>query len=469
MQIPVRIYVIGLLGIAGAILGLTTANPWLTAEAFVALMLIVIVAWRTDEPPALLFIGSMQWMAAAIALLRADYEGRELWTYSRSAHIDEATALSLAAVTVFVVGVRLGFGRPVLPIEGPATMTSGISNRLLMLWLGSIPAIAALRFLDVGGFSQAIRALVQAKWVIVLLLFMVLIRRRAAWPYVLGVLVAEVGLGFLSFFAGFKTPFFLLAIAFLGAQRQFRLSVALSVAAVAALTICLGVVWTAIKADYRDYISGYSGQQSIEVSTDEQVVEFRSLVEALDGDRMSRAVESLVVRIGYVEFFAAVMDFVPRVVPHEEGRRVLGAFEHVLSPRILFPEKPVLDDTADTERYTGLDLNSGRQTSISIGYPAESYVDGGVTWMFLPVLFFGWLHGRLGRTLLRATRDPVIATAFVTIFLLNADTLENGLAKMLGGDVMMFGVFFAAAKMCAPTLSRFLWRGVSFETRRVAV
>jgi hypothetical protein len=34
---------------------------------------------------------------------------------------------------------------------------------------------------------------------------------------------------------------------------------------------------------------------------------------------------------------------------------------------------------------------------------------------------------------------------------------------------MMFGVFFAAAKMCAPTLSRFLWRGVSFETRRVAV
>ena len=102
--------------------------------------------------------------------------------------------------------------------------------------------------------------------------------------------------------------------------------------------------------------------------------------------------------MSYVQYFALTMVNVPTSMPYEHGALWAGAIRHIVTPRIFFPNKAVLDDSERASLYTGMAVAGAEQgTSIGIGYMAESYVDFGPIGMFLPILFLGIFYGLMYR------------------------------------------------------------------------
>jgi hypothetical protein len=168
----------------------------------------------------------------------------------------------------------------------------------------------------------------------------------------------------------------------------------------------LGTLWTAIKREYRSSLSAGSGDQIVVIGKQEQAQELRRLVSDVDRSSFDDAIDNLVVRIAYVDYFAYTIDFVPGIRPHENGRMWEAAIRHVLLPRLLYPDKPGLpDDTVIAERYTGMNL-AQPGTSITIGLPAETYVDFGFPGMLAPALILGILYGFACRVLVTRPLQP---------------------------------------------------------------
>jgi hypothetical protein len=90
-------------------------------------------------------------------------------------------------------------------------------------------------------------------------------------------------------------------------------------------------------------------------------------------------------------------------------------------------------------KYSGVRVAGAETgTSIAFGYAAESYVDFGVPWMFLPVFIYGLVMGAAYRWLVRFIRHRDLALAAVTvIFWLSLYLFERSWLKTLGLSVAL--------------------------------
>ena len=139
-----------------------------------------------------------------------------------------------------------------------------------------------------------------------------------------------------------------------------------------------GIVWSAIKGEYRAYVSGGEHAQIVTVGFGDRMAKLGELVSALDREALADGADRLVKRITYVEFFGAVLLYVPAVAPHEDGAIWWDAIIRPFMPRLFFPDKGIIDDSERTNKYTGLGVSgSDVGTSISIGYFGEAYIDFG--------------------------------------------------------------------------------------------
>jgi hypothetical protein len=90
-------------------------------------------------------------------------------------------------------------------------------------------------------------------------------------------------------------------------------------------------------------------------------------------------------------------------------------------------------------KYAGLNVAGEESgTSIAFGYAAESYVDYGLPWMFIPVLIFGFLVGIAYQVWLSVIRHRELAIALCTVmFWLTLYLFERSWVKTLGGTVTL--------------------------------
>jgi hypothetical protein len=265
------------------------------------------------------------------------------------------------------------------------------------------------------------------------------------------VMAVEAIYGLFGYFSAFKTVFIFVGLAVLFVRTRVsarRIALAM---VIAGLLVAMGVVWTAIKKDYRSFANQGTGQQTVSVSPQEQLLLLPELIGNQTTDSLGDAARNLLERIGYVNFFALAIDYVPAVAPHEDGALWLGAIRHIFVPRLIDPAKPQLDDSEETTRYTGR-VVSGLEagTSIGLGYIAESYVDFGPVLMFVPILALGMLVGRAYRFLALWQPIPLEGTACAAVLvLMNASLVETSNAKILGGFVTGFLVFYVLLRFWA--------------------
>jgi hypothetical protein len=449
--------------ISFAIFGVLSSNPLLTIAAFALLLFFVKLFWRPGEPPVLFYMMGFQWLQATVLIFSADVQGLPLQGLDNSRHVVEATWLSMAAMLTVALGLRLGAGPTYAAISQPVVSShaSQLSVRrlffasLLAMGFASVMGIAAYM---VRGLSQPILIASWLHWIVVYIFAYTVLSQRRGYLELAIIFIAEILIGFLGFFSEFKVIlmiFLLAALAAPSALRGVRLRVALGVSA---CILVLGVVWTGIKQDYRDFLNQGTTQQVVLVPIDERIDKLAELVGNLDGERLSVSFQILVKRITYVHFFSEAMHIVPERIPYEHGKLWWEAIQNFLLPRIINPDKPVLDDSVRTAYYTGkyvADADDG--TSISLGYVAESYIDFGPVGMAFPLFVWGLFIGFIYRKLVRSTSYPLFGYGAATVLIsIGASVLETSNVKMLGSMVLGLVLFYFIQKLFAKRIMHLL-------------
>lgn len=439
------------------VLSLASANPLLTIGSLVLLALLVRLLWRPGEPPALLFAMGYHWMQASILVLYADFDGQPLDVLGYGARVETATWLTLAGVLAVALGMRLGVGRNYGEVARASVVRIASLLSVRRLFVASLAGIAlsmvASRFAYViPGLVQPILALTLLRWVVEFVFAYTVLAQHRGFGLLALVFVVEVAIGFLGFFSDFKTVLIVMLLAALtspGALRGVRLRTAILIGLV---VLSLGILWTGVKAEYREFLNQGTGQQVVLVPVSERVDKLAELVGDMTPRRIGDSLGALVERVTYVYYFGQAMETVPRDLPHEHGLLWREAVAGALVPRLLNPSKRVIDDSERTSYYTGNRVAGAEEgTSISLGYVAESYIDFGPVGMMVPLFLWGLFAGRLYRVLVRSTPYPLVGYACGTVVVaLGASALEQSNLKMVSAFLIAFLVLFLAERFVAP-------------------
>lgn len=434
--------VLSAFGVAAAA-GLLTANPFLTAASVLALPLFATLLWRPGETPVLLFAVGFQWVQVTAKVFHANVIGVPITQLAFTASVVDAVWLSLTGLVVLAVGMRLGLR---LLREATAKRARveadalSVDRAFLLYVVCYVLAVVVEGAVGIrGSLSQAGAGVQAVHWVAFFIFAYLALEQQKR----LLLLAAVVGFEFISgigFFSGFKTVLFVSLITYFTARPALRPSAVFSGAALVGLLLLVGVAWTVVKPEYREFLNQGSGQQETVVSQDEAMDMLVRLVSDLTVDDLAYGLDPLFRRVAYVDYFSLTLDYVPAVVPHEGGELWAGAVRHVLQPRLLFPNKPVLPSDSDrTAYYTGARI-ADEGTSISIGYMGESYIDFGRIGMFVPVLLIGLLWGLIYAYFVRNARSALVGYAFATALLVEAYQFEMVGTKLLGGILAKFVV-----------------------------
>jgi hypothetical protein len=381
-------------------------NTSLALYACFALGLGTSLLWRPGEPPILFLIFLYQWMQSAVGLFYANLLGLSInLVPEHQGQHEMAVFLLLTGLLVLTLSIRLTAGQSVRDIF-PRVQVFVVARPLrfwiwifIVAWMFSAACTSAAEALY--GLRQVLLTLANIEWVAFLLLtlatFAVPNRSRMPWIVVFGFLFA-ISVG--GYFSSFKDAFFYALIGLAASNLRFRFGVLLPVAILASILLFFGLVWTAIKTEYRDFANQGSGQQVVLVSYSQRVAKISGLVSNLNGQDLSDAADNMMRRLMYFELFGVVLDRVPNALPYAGGHIWGDAVRRPFMPRLLFPNKSAVNDSDLTNRYTGIWIPTASQgTSISMGYMAEAYIDFGYIFMFLPIaglgLFLGTFYRRL--------------------------------------------------------------------------
>jgi len=251
-----------------------------------------------------------------------------------------------------------------------------------------------------------------------------------------------------------------LILAFLAVGYRLTVRNVMRTTATVALALFLCIFWMSVNEEYREFLNRGTRETVVLVSVKERVGKLIELSRRTDGRTLKRGLERLLLRIAYVDMFAHVLDMVPSKIPHEKGTLWMRVPDHILRPRLFFPNKPGLPlDTDDTRKYTGLwFLGSGVTfaTSISMGYMAESYIDFGPVGMLVPIFLLGLLWGFIFRSLI--LKSPMKIYGYAVAITVLIDTLNFGSnnVKAVGGVITGFIVLALALRFLVPLVNRML-------------
>ncbi|MGH8442069.1 MAG: hypothetical protein ACRETF_04100 [Nevskiaceae bacterium] len=459
VRLPRSLWVAG--GLA-AIAVLAGPHPVVGIAALAAVPLLVALSWRSFEVPVITFIAGYHWLQATMLLWVAAVSGTPIEELARfpGARMLEATVLTLLGVVVMILGTRAAWTNWPNPHPfAPGKIAGMRPERALLLYaiLATFGVAADAMRLAAPAAWQLVTAIKQARIAFLFLLCLYCLQQRRHWVLLGSALAFDVITGFFSYFSEFKTAIFVVVLALLTTgvegltQRQKA-----TIAATGVLLLTFAAFWGSIKADYRVFLNQGSGAQESVVSRGEQAAKLRELMRGQDLD-LSQGLYWSVVRFGYVEFFGHVLNQVPWNIPHQDGRILVEAIQHVAVPRLLNPDKPPLvPDIVVTQTYTGLYLGGAGDTSISMGYMADAYIDFGRLGMYLAIFAWGVLLGGVYYWFNR-TGDPLLAAAGMAV-LLPVALLETTAIKQLGGLLSAALVVGGALYVFGDRLRRWLFR-----------
>ncbi len=455
--------------------GVTTSlSPLVVLTSGLAALFIFAVLWRPGELPILLVPVLLQFTAVALKPIMTAFTGGALQDLAEfDASLEPAALFALAGISALAFGLAIGTRGPKRESEDKPVLDLSF-RRIIRLTLAAIILGHLLDLLaeKAGGARQILLGLGGLKWAGLFVMAYLTLHHRRGFPC-LGLVVAiEIVLGMSGFFSEFRLVLFVLlgaALAAHGAVRGWGL-IALTIGA--ALALLLAVFWSAVKKDYREFLNQETGEQVIRQPLDERLAWLGKRASEFDVATFVAGFESLTGRLSYIDFLAATMENVPEVLPHEGGLHLGEAILHVLTPRILFPNKPdVPNDTVMTAYYTKLPLAiyADENTSISIGYLGELYIDFGLFGALAAVFLIGLAYGRGYRSIRDNPRIPrFVNHGLCMMIALAFATFETALVKLVGSLVMVLAATFLIQRIfiVTPIFSRvFPTRTITFRTQ----
>lgn len=433
-------------------------NLLLASLALAVLLLGTALLWRPGEPPILLLIFAVQWIQISIATFQANILGIDVnRTVGFNSDVEQAVFLSQLGLLSLVIGMRLGAGRW-LPKYGALARHMASANKVIAFFRLYALAFAAAAICEafayeLPGLAQPLLAMAVIKWAFFLLLgFSTFCQRNSPKYFFLVAFALELVWGIGGFFSDFKTVFIVTILAAAAAKVRLSLASAFAIGLIFITLLFFGLVWTAVKPSYRSFVNGGQNAQIVTVGYGERMSKLAELIGSLDMQALTAASNDLVERLTYVGFFGAVLEYVPRVAPHENGALWGDAIVRPFMPRLFFPDKAIIDDSARTNKYTGLGVSGAdRGTSISIGYFGEAYIDFGQIGMMAPILALGIFYGKYYRWMLTMIYSRgVLGMGLASATLLGGLFAETSITKVFGGVIVSVLVSYLLVRFIAP-------------------
>ena len=446
-------------------------NSLLAFFACIVLVVGAFLLWRPGEAPILLFIFLNQWVQASLPLFYGNWHDLNVdQMFAHQGKHELASILSLFGLLCVASGMRAGAGAPSAfePLAARRMVMAVPQRRWLQLFAGAWIAASVAKLLAsaIPELSQLFLAIANMKWAAYFLLTYATFNRldsnKVIW---FAVFMAEFVIAIGGYFSTFKEVFLYTVIAIGASQVKLNLKRSSAVMALTACLLFFAVVWTAIKMDYRAFVRGDQAGQVITVDNQQAISKLLDLAFALDGPTMVQAVDQMIERIMYTEYFGVVLTYVPNVLPHEYGALWLDAITRPIMPRILFPDKAIIDESLLTNTYTGLGMAGMEQgTQISLGYMTDTYIDFGEIGMMPALLLVGLAIGRLYRWLVNHPNNRgMLGMALAPAALMPAAYLEVSSAKLVGG---LFASVLAAWLISRFVVPRFMpWLRVDYYDR----
>jgi hypothetical protein len=437
---PAMLWFFTSLGILWACL---TPNVVLTLCSLLMIPLLFGLLWFEGEPPILLFACGMQWLQATAAIFYCDVSGTTLADdlIMGGVKVEEATWLSMAGILVLAAGMRLALLKKdnKVVLEARQEARQFHVEHLFIFYLVSFVFSSVLnRFaFAMPGLAQPLLALGTLRWIMAFLLVYAVVLQRRHYG-LLGVAVGlEVVSGFIGFFSEFKSIFYILLLVLPASGMVIKGWRLFPTLILTLLVLGFSIFWTAIKPEYRDFLNQGTGQQVVNMPVEQRLTRLGELATSMTPATFEQGFEDLILRVTYVHYFDLTIQNVPANVPYERGQLWWGCIKQIIMPRLFFPKKAVLDDSARAAYYTGTPITSAEEgASIGIGYFGESYIDFGPVGMFAPIFLLGIFYGLIYRLFISRAKNKVIGFAIaVSILLFNACEIETSNIKILGGTV----------------------------------
>ncbi|MBD2193882.1 MULTISPECIES: hypothetical protein [Calothrix] len=391
-----------------------------------------------------LMASGFQWLQAGMDIFRANTAGISLNEFTGLPYHAEACALSLLGVLAFACGIRVGYGLNPLP-----KFSSALDNLVMLsprkVAITSV-VVLLLSFLQpvlvrlLPNLSQAFLVILVFKEALIFLLTLTVFSTIRGFVWLSIVIGTNILIGLFSYFSTFKFSFYWLILSILTIKTFSQTKRILILSLLLSITLIFGLYWTSIKVQQRAFLNQGSSQQVIQVSWQQGLNNIFSLVNKTSFKDIYTASDKLAQRIGYTRFFAIVIDREHNLMNPKGEIIWWQAIEHILVPRILDPNKAALDDSAQTNLYTGLGVAGVDQgTSISLGYITESYIDFGSWGMFFPIFILGWLYGKFfGILTTNKFPQPLGFACACIIVVIAGSAIETSAVKHLGGLVVRY-------------------------------
>ena len=438
--------------------------------AFFVLFFIAGSLWRKNEPPILAFCISFQWFSIVSGSFYKQIKG--VFPGEIPGNLDGAVLLSLIGLIVIAVGIRLSFKMlesflRSVQYKVRISIESYSIKRLFWVVI-SIYIISWFiefgRVENVSNFAGFISNLLAFRGVFLYLLFLAILRQKIRYTYgfIAGFIVVLPAAT--SAFSGWSELFFLLLVLFLGewrpwlksrVEQQFNTRILCVSAGIIIFLFVMGLIWQGgVKGAWRSTLKeGASKESPIN-----KIKILRSIVrETVSGLDWNKSFESLAERLAGIYYFSHVLEYIPKVVPHENGALILRALEHTCKPRFLFPDKPGLGSNSWLiNRYTPFYAATEElETSIGLSYMAEFYIDFGKIGMFVPLFLWGLLIGFVYGVIFLVAPSCDFARAAVTVmFPQPFASFEGEIAYLLGGLIQVFLIFVVILYFIGPLLNR---------------
>jgi hypothetical protein len=427
-----------------AVLAIYVFGHWLAGLAVAALITIWRLLRHEEEegPPVLALAMTIQWLQVTAGLFYTGVTGRPL-SATDGPDTDRMVLIGLGCVMALTVGLWFGAhqvrARMPKPEHAPNEL---VGWRLLVgLYFGALVVTGVMQQLawSYPTLTQAIFALSFTHLAILFLMLRRLTRPVLRPELIVPLLALEVALGFTGYFSNFKEPLLLAGLAMLETFDTRRLQHWLVGAGLAAVLGTALVTWMGVRTEYRQEID----EQWLDSSRTARLQRMQALLTEWlreRDDRVQHDLDVLADRVWAIYYPSLAIGRVPDVLPHTDGELMTGALVHLVTPRIMFPNKPDLPSDSDLVRkYSGVYVAGIEQnTSIAFGYAAEAYVDFGVPMMFVPVVLFGVFMGVMYEWFLRTLQHRELAVTLVTVvFWLALYLFERSFARTIGLSLTM--------------------------------
>jgi hypothetical protein len=358
--------------------------------------------WIDGEANVIFWGMMMQWLSASTQLLYCNILGITLAERMKQSIfpgelMEYATLLSILGLFFFALGVFIIIRK--LPILKISDALTEYSPKKVLTFYAAFSVFKYITSAAIWAFPSVVQFIyffLYIKWGFFLVAFYTVHKRAPNLKaYLYLIIGVEVILSFSSFFAdNFTNIVFYTILGLLTVQPKLdpKAYIFIGIGGVGLLHFM--ILWTAIKPEYRSYVSKGQNVQSVLVSRTESNTKFFELISNVGDAQYQVGIDKLVDRLGYIQYFGAALEYVPKTVPHQNGAIYWKAIQHYLVPRFLNPDKAVLDDSKHTAEFTGIVVSGADDaSSFSLGYIADAYIDFGPLLMFPALLLFGSLFG----------------------------------------------------------------------------